>query len=125
MKWNYICPYCNEWRYVDWEKREGRFKCEKMNKTYVPPTPSDQEQAYVDTHEWPELMEEVVVGAKGLACTVPGCEAHYETLDHRIPFSRDGRTCVENLFPMCNEHNQSKGDKNYEVWLLARELDKG
>jgi len=54
---------------------------------------------------------------KGNLCTVPGCKKKYETLDHRLAYNNVGKTSVENLFPMCNFHNQSKGDKDYRIWL--------
>lgn len=67
-------------------------------------------------------MEQVVIETKGTTCTVPKCNKHYETLDHRLPFSKNGRTSVENLFPMCNEHNQSKGDTDYNVWAILQSM---
>jgi 5-methylcytosine-specific restriction endonuclease McrA len=122
MKWNYICPQCNKWVWIEWADRSNRFKCEENGKIYDAPSPSEQHSAYVDTHEWPEEIEAEVVLIKGTKCTVPGCEKKYETLDHRVAYSKGGRTSVENLFPMCNEHNQSKGDLNYNAWLLARQM---
>ncbi len=34
-------------------------------------------------------------------------------LDHRIPFSKGGRDCEENLVPACPECNQEKGSKRF------------
>jgi len=121
MKWKYKCQICDEWRTIDWKKRKDSHKCHKENKSYYPPGPDDQHDAYVDTHNWPEEMEDVVVKIKGKNCTVPGCKEAYETLDHRIPWSKDGRTCVKNLFPMCEEHNLSKGNTPYDLWLLLQD----
>lgn len=117
MKWNYKCPKCNEWRHIEWSKRSQSYTCHNTYQTYYPPTPSEQHDAFVDTHDWPNEMETVVVQEKGNKCTVPGCKKNYETLDHRIPFSKVGKTSVSNLFPMCEAHNQSKGDKDYVAWL--------
>ena len=63
-------------------------------------------------------MEDVVVVEKGDQCTAPGCEEARETLDHRVPFANGGRTSVENLFPMCHDHNLSKQDSDYDDWVL-------
>jgi hypothetical protein len=51
---------------------------------------------------------------------VPGCRRPAQTLDHRVPFSGGGTTSVINLFPMCNEHNESKGNTPYEVWIAIQ-----
>lgn len=123
MKWHYKCSVCGEWRNIDWEKRNESFNCHKTKKTYIPPGPAQQKYAFVDTHNWPDEMERVVVAEKGDKCTVPGCSKSYETLDHRVPFSKSGRTSVNNLYPMCNAHNQSKGDFDYTVWLLTSKND--
>ena len=120
MKWNYRCPVCTEWRRIDWEKREKRHTCHKTEKSYMPPGPADQHDAYVDTYNWPKEMEDVVVQLKGKTCTAIGCGKPYETLDHHIPWSGGGRTSVENLTPMCNKHNQEKSDKDPDEWMLDR-----
>jgi len=120
MKWNYKCPKCNQWRSVEWSERNGSFNCHVNQATYTPPSPSQQHDAYVDEHDWPDEIEKVVVSVKGKNCTVPGCSKSYETLDHRIPWSKGGHTSVSNLFPMCNKHNQSKGDSNYSEWLATK-----
>lgn len=117
MKWHYRCPICHEWRNIDWDKRDKTYDCHKNEAAYIPPTPSEQNGAFVNTQEWPEEIEMVVVTLKGDLCTIPGCNKKYETLDHRIPYSKGGRTSVDNLWPMCNEHNQSKGDSDYDEWL--------
>jgi len=127
MNWHYRCPSCGAWGYIDWEKRENIFKCHKYKVGYTPPSPYEDHDAYIDAHDWPLEMEEVVIALKGKYCTVPWCKKKYETLDHRVAYSKDGRTSVVNLFPMCNEHNQSKGDSNYDNWLrkqLAEEIIK-
>lgn len=117
MIWNYQCPNCSSGRSCDWLKRNVVYTCGKCFQSYTPPTPAEQHSADVDTHNWPIEMEDVVVELKGDICTVPGCNNQYETLDHRIPYTNNGPTSVSNLFPMCNHHNQSKGDTNYYDWL--------
>jgi len=125
MKWNYICPVCKKLHTIDWDDRNAVFTCNKdEQKTHVPPKPSEQHHAYVDTHHWPVDMEDVVVAIKGNQCMVSGCKKRYETLDHHIAFSKGGKTSVENLFPMCKKHNDSKGDFDYSVWILSLELKK-
>lgn len=80
--------------------------------------PSQQYDAYVDTHEWPKEMEAVVVALRRRICTAPGCAKAYETLDHRIPWSKGGPTSVANLFPMCTQHNLEKGNTDYAKWVM-------
>ncbi len=68
--------------------------------------------AYVDTHECPQGMEDVVYRTKGRWCTVDGCNKAAET--HEVPY---GKTSGENLFPICEHHNLSKGGQTSEEWL--------
>lgn len=119
MKWNYRCPNCNTWGNVDWEKRNNLFNCHNCKKSHYPPTPSQQQDAYVDTRYWPEEIKDTVINFKGNKCTVPRCTKNYQTLDQRIAFANSGRTSVDNLYPMCNDHNQSEGDKDYQLWLAG------
>jgi hypothetical protein len=120
MKWHYACPFCGVLRWVEWADRNKRYICNKDNsKSYVPPSPSEQPSAYVDTHNWPQEMEDAVANKKGNKCTVPDCGKSYETLDHRVAWANGGKTSVDNLYPMCNEHNQSKLDQDYQTWLKS------
>jgi len=120
MKYWYKCPLCSVWGSVPWANRTKTFTCHACKRGHKPPTPRAQPSAYVDTHAWPDEMEQNVVASKGTTCTVPGCRKRYETLDHRVPYSKDGRTSVANLYPMCIQHNLEKGDKDYESWLAGR-----
>jgi len=120
MKWHYRCPECDAWRLCDWKKRSTRKKCSECQKGYDVPTPRSQHDAYVDTHDWPVDMDREVERVKGKKCTVPKCPKDSQTLDHRVPWSDEGKTSVENLFPMCTDHNESKSTKEYSRWL--REL---
>ena len=117
MEWNYRCPLCNRWRQINWLDRFDARNCDKKDTYYLPPGPLEQHDAYVDTHAWPDEMEQAVLTLKGFNCCVPGCYKVFETLDHRVPFSKGGKTSVNNLFPMCEEHNKSKGDSDYSTWL--------
>jgi hypothetical protein len=103
-------------------EQDERFNCHACKTNHLPPKPSSQHDAFVDTHDWPSEMETAATNFKGKKCTVPGCGKNYETLDHRIAYSNHGKTSVENLYPMCKDHNQSKGDKDYYSWL--REIGK-
>lgn len=89
-------------------------------KSYYSPSPAEQFHAYVDTHNWPVEMEETVIRLKGDKCTVINYRKDYETLDHRIAYSKGGKTSVENLFPICNDCNNSKGDEYYQSWQLDK-----
>ena len=116
MKWNYQCPRCGEWRLIEWDDRDKQHKCHRSGQAYTPPTPQQQPIAYVDTHNWPDEMEDAVVDLKGDICNAPGCQTKYQTLDHHVPHSKSGRTSVENLNPMCKKHNQEKSDKSPKKW---------
>lgn len=116
MEWHYYCIHCLSWMHVDWVLRGQPFTCPICKSYDQIPFPSQQILAYVNEHRWPKDMENAVLELKGNKCTAPGCNKNYETLDHRLPFSNGGRTSVENLFPMCEEHNLSKGDKPFSKW---------
>lgn len=120
MKWNYRCPNCNVWGNVLWAKRTESFTCHSCDTLHVPPGPAKQHDAYVDTRDWPNKMEDAVVALRGGKCTVPGCPEDYETLDHRVAWANGGKTRVNNLYPMCIAHNQSKGDSDYNTWLKTQ-----
>ena len=122
MEWHYDCPRCGAPVYIDWMDRHVQHACHQTKRPYWPPGPAEQRDAYVDTHSWPVEMERVVLNLKGVRCTVPGCQHRYETLDHRVPWARGGPTSVNNLWPMCNEHNRSKGDTDYQSWLMQEGL---
>ena len=117
MKYHFKRPCCNTSTFKEWGNCGKRFNCSQCGNVYKVPSPKEQPTAYVDTHEWPDLMEEQVYAAKGRVCTVPECSKRAETLDHRIAYSKGGKTSFENLWPMCEKHNQSKGDKDYQTWL--------
>lgn len=119
MKWFFPCTACNEWHSFDWKDHGVESVCPTTKHIIIIPTPAIQLDGYVDTQEWPSEMEKVVVNLKGLMCTIPWCIKGYQTLDHRVPFSAGGRTSVDNLYPMCNEHNQSKGDADYHEWIVS------
>jgi len=122
MKWHYWCPFCARPARTDWASRNKVLTCAQCGKNRVPPSPSEQHKAYVDTQDWPAEMEVAVRELRGNRCTIPGCIKPADTLDHRVSFSKKGRTSVANLFPMCTEHNLAKGDQNYVAFLrcLAR-----
>lgn len=118
MKWNYNCPRCNNHRVIEWAERQNSYLCHQNKElSYIPPTPAEQHSAYVDTHDWPSEMEQTVKALRGTKCTVPGCNKTGNTLDHRTAFSKGGKTCVANLYPMCTDHNLSKNDSDYDTWL--------
>lgn len=61
--------------------------------------------------EWQRLKEET--GNICLCCGISGNEVTL-TVDHVIPISRGGRNCVENLQPLCQSCNSSKGTKSID-----------
>ena len=117
MEWHFQCPCCGGRVNSEWDSRHLRHKCIVLGDDYFPPGPGEQSEAFVDSREWPAEMEERVVALKGNNCTALGCDKKYETLDHRLDFSKGGKTSVENLWPMCAKHNKSKGDTDYAKWL--------
>jgi 5-methylcytosine-specific restriction endonuclease McrA len=108
MLYYYRCPICDTRREVAWSERNAIRICHNTELEYAVPTPAKQIDAYVNTHDWPTEMERSVLALRGYRCTVEGCTAQAETLDHRIPRAKGGRTSVSNLFPMCEEHNLRK-----------------
>ena len=117
MIWNYKCPVCKIWGCVEWKDIRNSFICYNCKTLHIPPNPENQFEAFVNTQKWPSEIETVVTNIKGKKCTVPGCKKKYEILDHRLAFSKGGKTSVNNLYPMCEEHNQIKGDKDFGTWL--------
>ena len=60
-------------------------------------------------------------------CTADGCTREATVLDHRVPFDARasdslGRTCVENLYPTCSEHDRSKDEDEYAEWTTSPDL---
>ncbi|HNT26545.1 MAG TPA: HNH endonuclease signature motif containing protein [bacterium] len=120
MNYFYRCPDCRKGISVEWRTRREEIPCPHCKKRHVPPTPREQLEAYVDQREWPQEMEDTVRALKGDLCTVPGCTNHADTLDHRVPWGERGKTSVWNLYPMCREHNESKGDRDYYEWVAEQ-----
>ncbi len=116
-KWRYDCPICGHQHEVDWEQRGYRMICRKSFRVYVPPSPGEAPTAFLDSQEWTQEIAEAVRAMKGEGCTVPGCRSPAHTLVHRIPWSRDGTTSVENLQPICAEHHSALGETPFEEWL--------
>lgn len=127
MRYHYRCPVCGKGRVREWAERGDLIMCNGCRKHTNAPAPDVQPDAWVDEHDPPREMAAAARranGALGGRCTVPGCTEAADALDHRVPYDADaaseespGRTCVRNLFPMCTEHNSSKGEENYAKWL--------
>lgn len=117
MEWHFKCPLCKSWCRAEWGVVEERSKCNSCHKFRVIPGPADQHDAWVDQHDWPVEMEEVVHELKGTKCVISGCRGTEMTLDHIIAWEKDGPTSVSNLQPMCKSQNSSKNDMNLAVWL--------
>lgn len=54
-------------------------------------------------------------------CTADGCTREATVLDHRVPFN-PGKTCAENLYPTCSEHDRSKDEEGYGEWTTSPDL---
>ena len=122
MKWTFKCPNCNNWGRIDWNVHGA--KCSLCNTDILIPTPKEQPAAYVDQHDWPQAMEDAVVAIYGKQCVIAGCTNTDFTLDHIVAYSKQGKTSVNNLQPMCGEHNSSKGDSSEAIWLRENGLSK-
>jgi len=122
MIYFFCCPLCGVGLKQEWGHCGSFAECPTCIRSFIVPSPKEQPKAYVDTHEWPVLMEEQVYAEKGEMCTVPGCGKRAETLDHRVPYSKGGKTSFENLWPMCEHHNLSKGDEDYADWLVMERV---
>jgi hypothetical protein len=119
MLWNYSCPDCHRPTSADWRLREAEVVCHLCERTHYPPTPHEDRYAYVDSDKWPKEIEDAVSALRGTICSVPGCYRERATLVHRQSLATGGRTSADNLMPMCERHAASKGDKNYDEWLVA------
>ena len=118
MKYHFRCPKCFEWRTREWADRDAIKPCfdKDCGHRCAAPSPGDAADAWVDEYKAPPEMEDAVRKLRGPLCTVPICFANGDHLDHREPYD-PGKTCVGNLFPMCESHNTSKGRQNYIDWL--------
>lgn len=55
-------------------------------------------------------------------CKHLGKQIPYEEIDHVIPITRGGTHWVANLRPICSCHNNSKGTKSLNEYLVWLEL---
>jgi len=119
MKWNYKCHDCSTWLFVEWEERGEMRSCPNCKNKHYVPRPEEEYEAYVDQHEWPQEMEDAVHILKGKTCIIKNCPHKNATitLDHILAWDNRGKTSVENLQPMCQPHNSSKGTKDFKEWL--------
>jgi len=117
MTWHYHCPRCGRTREVPWDDIELEVTCPDCHAVHFAPTPGQDHTAYVDGENWPPEMEDEVVAMRGSACVVPGCYREHTTLVPRLPFTRGGRSSVENLVPACAQHAAARGEGDYDEWL--------
>jgi len=113
--YHYRCPRCREWLTCAWSKRPEPRSCRVCELHHVATSPMFDPSAWVETREPPYEMARaafvlhahVVDGVR--TCTAPGCEREAHVLAHHIPIESGGRTCVDNLFPVCTEHDRTSG----------------
>ncbi len=117
MTWHYHCPHCGRAREVPWDDIELEVTCPDCGTAHYAPTPGEDHAAYVGGENWPQAIEDEVVALRGSACVVPGCYREHTTLVPRWPFSRGGKSSVQNLVPACAEHASARGDGDYDEWL--------
>jgi len=77
-------------------------------------------EASVDSYQPPAWMAEHVI-ARDATCVAPGCRmpADRSHIDHRIPYSRGGRTSAENLNVLCHHHHRGKDGGGMQLTRLA------
>lgn len=117
MRWHYNCPQCEKPCTAEWEEIGLQAQCPVCGNVHYPPTPHEDRFAWLESDKWPQEIEEAVLAIRGTICAVPGCYREHETLAHRVPLSRGGRTSVDNLMPLCNAHAQSRGERDWDEWL--------
>lgn len=123
MEWKYKCPLCDDDRSCEWENHGKDMKCGACKKTRKVPEPSDQHDAHVDQHDWPNAMADEVYKTKGTTCVIKDCKDADITLDHIVAWDNGGRTSVSNLQSMCRSHNSSKGNDDFKTWLKMNQLE--
>ena len=117
MIWHYHCPQCGRAREIPWDDIELEVTCPDCQAVHFAPTPGQDHTAYIGGENWPQDMEDEVVATHGSACVVPGCYREHTTLVPRLPFTKGGRSSVENLVPACAEHASDRGEEDYDEWL--------
>jgi hypothetical protein len=117
MVWHYHCPQCGRALETPWDDIALEVTCPDCNAAHYAPTPSEDHAAHVGEESWPQEMEDVVVALRGSACVVPGCYREHTTLVPRLPYTKGGRSSVENLVPACAEHAAARGEGDYGEWL--------
>ena len=117
MTWHYHCPQCARAREVPWDKIELEVICPDCGTAHFAPTPGQDRTAYIGGENWPPELEDEVVAMHGSACVVPGCYREHTTLVPRVPFTKGGKSSVENLVPACAEHGAARGEGDYDEWL--------
>ena len=115
--WHYHCPHCGRALETPWDDIALEVACPDCSTAHFAPTPGEDHTAYVDGERWPQAIEAEVVRLRGSACVVPGCYREHTTLVPRLPFTKGGRSSVENLAPACAEHAAGRGEGDYEEWL--------
>lgn len=70
----------------------------------------------VSRSEWKAIRQEVFK-RDNYTCQYCGAKIDNPDCDHLVPFSRGGRSILENLVTACPSCNRSKGAKSLEEWL--------
>jgi hypothetical protein len=91
-------------------------------------------KAWVETREPPYEMVRAAFVQHGRVeggmhlCTTPGCDREATVLDHRVTFNdqvsaedNPGKTCVENLYPVCPECDRGATRRRGE-WIRSSNM---
>lgn len=135
--YHYRCPNCQRWLTCAWSAHSDPKRCpnDECTRLHVPPSPAFDATAWVETREAPYEMARAAFLLHGRVrggrhmCTFEGCTREATVLDHRVPFESSadptknaGKTCVENLYPTCSEHDRSKDEEGYGEWTTSPDL---
>ena len=132
--YHYRCPRCREWLACDWSSRQEPRLCGGCGLRHVATSPLFDPKAWVETREPPYEMVRAAFLMHGRivdgthVCTTPGCRREAAVLDHHVAFDdfatpeeNPGKTCVENLYPVCPECDRSQASRRNE-WIRSSSM---
>ena len=132
IQYHYRCPKCRHWVSSAWAQRFIAKRCPHLgcDASFAAPMPSDDAFAWVDDYEAPYEMVCAAFILNGVCdggsciCSMPGCPREATMVAHRTPYDwtvpaaeNPGKTCPENLVPVCAECKLSASSNVHLRWL--------
>ncbi len=132
IQYHYRCPKCGRSVSTAWAQRfiEKRCPHEDCGVVFAAPMPADDHEAWVDDYEAPYEMVCAALTHNGrcidgvVVCSTPGCNREASMVSHRAaydwtakPAENPGKTCVDNLVPVCAECKLSASSNLHLRWL--------